>query len=301
MSTQKTEFDKPAAEAFIEEHFDQPATELTVVADGETSQAFLFDAPEGPRVLRVSKLEKTGFLKDQLAYRFNSDLVPVPEIFEVGDVADGLSFAMSERAPGRTLDKMTKEELDTIMPDIIATVDAIHAIEPLGEGYGDWNLNGVGKSKTWRDHLRNNSLGEDDEETRGAEFYDAELHQRLRAEINPLIDAMPEERKMIHDDFGFDNTLSDGVRITGVIDWEHAGYGDPIKDIAWLDFWGEKQGFADSFRKHYGEQGILPTDFDQRLTCYKLLIGVGSLGFFARSRQKDSYKTTIGIIDRIKR
>lgn len=301
MSTIKTQFGKEAAELFLEEHLHAPVSELKMIGGGELSQAFLFDTPEGARVLRVSNQSKDDFLKDQVAMRFNSEVLPVPEVFEVGGIEDGLYFAISERAEGKPLDEFSGEEVQELMPEIIAMVDAIHALEPIGEGYGQWGLDGKGRSKTWKDELRDHSMSEDDEETCGADFYDSDLHMRLREEIRPLIELMPEERVMIHDDVGFGNALSDGKKITAVIDWVQAGYGDPLRDVAWLDFWDEKQGFADAFKKHYEEQGKPSKDFEQRLLCYKLLIGLNSLGFFARSRQKEKYDYAIGIIDRIRK
>jgi len=298
MSTHKTKFDQPAAEIFIEDHFHAPPTELTMIADGETSQAFLFETAEGQRVMRVSSHSKDGFLKDQVAHeQFNSIDLPIPAVLEVGEIKSGLFFAISERAPGKPIDKFSKEEIDGLMPQIFGVLDAIHATEPFGEGYGNWDLDGKGKYTSWREALIK-SADEDDEETKTAPFYNDEYSNNLQAEVLAMIDGCPEVRQLIHDDFGFNNALSDGKVITGVIDWEHAAYGDPIKDVAWLDFWDEKQGYAEAYKKHIGE---IPADFTYRLTCYKLLIGLGSLGFFARSRQEESYKYAQAIIDRIQR
>ena len=299
MSTYKTKFDQATAEQFLQEHSYVPELELTMVADGETSQAFLFNAEDGPRVLRVNAHSKDGFLKDQVAHdRITVPGLTIPKILEVGEIEDGLYFAISERAPGKPLDKFSKEEIARLMPKIIATLEAIHSTKPLGGGYGNWDLSGDGDCQTWRESLTK-STQKDDDETRSAEFYDETYHDKLRAKILPLIDGCPEVRKLIHGDFGFNNALSNGVEITGVIDWEHAAYGDPIKDIAWLDFWDERQGYAEAFRIHYKNKGRLPEDFTQRLTCYKLLTGLSSLGFFARSRQAESYEYVRGIVDRI--
>ena len=300
MSTHKTKFDQTAAEIIIEDHLHAADPKLETIADGETSQAFLFETEEGPRVLRVSIHSKESFLKDQMAHRqLASAGLPIPEVFEVGEVESGLFFAISERVPGKTLDKFSREEIDALMPKIIETLETIHSVKPLGEGYGNWDLTGNGKFKSWREALIA-SASEDDEETRMAEFYDEAYHDKLRAEVLALIHTCPEERVLIHDDFGFNNTLSDGTNITGVIDWEHAAYGDPLKDVAWLDFWNDKQGYAAAFEQYYREKNTLPKDFQQRINCYKLLIGLGSLGFFARSRQAESYQYTKEIIDRTK-
>jgi len=301
MSTNKTQIDHGAAEHFVQDRLHIPNLTLEPIADGETAQAYYFDTPEGPRVLRVNSKDDSGFHKDRFAQtHFGSDTVPIPRIFDIGEIESGLFYAVSERAPGKTLDKFNKAEIDSLMPKIITTLDAIHAIPPIGEGYGNWDLHGKGQSSSWREQLEKD-LQEDDDETTSADFYDATLTDSLRTEITGMLDGLPEERKLVHWDYGFNNTLSDGTSITGVIDWEHAAYGDFLHDVAWLDFWDEKQGYAEAFKKFYADQGRDVPRFDERLTCYKLLIGVGSLGFFARSRQLEKYENAKGIIARIER
>ena len=47
-----------------------------------------------------------------------------------------------------------------------------------------------------------------------------------------LIEYCPEEHKLVHGDFGSNNVLTDGQKITGVLDWDCALYGDPLFDVA---------------------------------------------------------------------
>lgn len=49
----KTKISHGKAEAFAREHYASPRLRLKRIADGELSQAFLFDLPDGPKVLRV--------------------------------------------------------------------------------------------------------------------------------------------------------------------------------------------------------------------------------------------------------
>lgn len=301
MSTNKTQIDHAAAESFMRERFHVLSIDQERIADGETSQAFFFETHEGQRVLRVNAKNDFGFRKDQFAHaHFNSDAVPIPKIFDIGEIQAGVFFAVSERMPGKTLDKFTHAEIDNLMPKIISTVDAIHAIAPPGKGYGTWDLNGQGKFTSWREMIKAD-LHQDDAETTSADFYDSALAESLRNEIMAMFDVIPEERKLIHRDYGFNNTLSDGVNITGVIDWEGSAYGDPLQDVAWLDFWHNQQGYAKAFKRYYSEQGRDMPQFNERVTCYKLLAGCGSLDFFARSRQPKKYEDTKGIVARIKR
>ncbi len=152
MSTHKTQIESSVAEEFIQEHLDLPAIKLEQIADGETSQAFYFESPEGPRVLRVNSLGSSGFKKDKMAHeQFNSQLVPVPEVIDIGEIKPGIFFAISKRAQGKTFDKFNTQEVKSLLPKIFSTLDAIHNLAPIGTGYGDWDLSGDGNSSSWRE------------------------------------------------------------------------------------------------------------------------------------------------------
>lgn len=224
----------------------------------------------------------------------------MPKILEVGEIEEGLFYAVSERAPGRPLDQFSHAEMDKLMPEVVATLDAIHAIRPAGGGAGHWDTNGMGRFTSWHEAVESN-LHLDDEETTSASFYDDGLAVGLRKEVHAMLKYVPADLGLIHGDYGFNNALSDGANITGVIDWDLSAYGDFLFDVAWLDFWVERQGYAETFRQHYLEKGRDVPHFDERVICYKLLIGLGSLGFFARSRQAGKYEFARQVISRITR
>src|SRR5262249_50847394 len=48
---------------------------------------------------------------------------------------------------------------------------------------------------------------------------------------------LPERRGMIHGDLLARNVLVAGDRITAVLDWGNALFGDPLYDAAWLQCW----------------------------------------------------------------
>lgn len=54
------------------------------------------------------------------------------------------------------------------------------------------------------------------------------LHERL-----PHIGS---ERRLVHGDAGLHNTLGDGDRLTGLLDWEFSHAGDPAEDLAYCRF-----------------------------------------------------------------
>jgi hygromycin-B 4-O-kinase len=289
MSTYKTQINQAQVEQFLQKYLRMPKVSIEIMADGEVSEAFSFEDKDGSHVIRISKHGTRGFLKDSFAHtHFASGDLPIPTILDIGEFGDGLHYTISTKAPGQTLDKFSSDEIETLIPKIFHVLGTIHALSPAREGYGLWDEHGNGWCGSWREE-QIASLHQDDKETRAASFYNTELHNKLRNKITQLLDFCPNERQLVHGDFGFSNVVSDGKDITGVLDWEMSMYGDPLYDVAWLDFWDTKHNYHNIFKKYYEKQGDLPSNYDKRVLAYKLQIGLSSLGFFARSRQADKY------------
>ena len=108
-----------------------------------------------------------------------------------------------------------------------------------------------------------------------------------------------EERYLLHADCGFDNVLSDGKKITGVIDWENSMYGDHLYDIAWLSFWWPEIGYEPMYLEYSKNKGTDIEHFSERILCYKLCLGLNALIFFAYSDQKDKYEYTKGVLGKL--
>jgi hygromycin-B 4-O-kinase len=89
-----------------------------------------------------------------------------------------------------------------------------------------------------------------------------------------LLGSCPEERKLVHGDFGSNNVLVDGTAVTAVIDWDNAMYGDPLYDIATTHFWAPwlrcMQIADDYWQKELAE----PPAFRERVQCYALHLGL---------------------------
>ncbi len=107
--------------------------------------------------------------------------------------------------------------------------------------------------------------------------------------MTELLKFCPEDRYLVHGDYGFGNILSDGTRITAVIDWEASMYGDFLFDVAWLSFWSRKPDLESLYAEHLKSQNREVPHFAERILCYKLYIGLRTLSFFAYSNQKEKY------------
>ncbi len=93
----------------------------------------------------------------------------------------------------------------------------------------------------------------------------------------------PAEPVLCHHDFRTGNYLLDGTRLTGILDWEFAGWGDPHEDIGWFCCKGwrfarldrEAGGIADRapFYRGYESESGRAVD-PQRVRFWELLASV---------------------------
>ena len=123
-------------------------------------------------------------------------------------------------------------------------------------------------------------------------FLEKDFWDIAYARLAELVPLCPEERSLVHGDYGFDNVLSDGAKITGVIDWGGSKYGDFLFDVAWLSFWSREIDYKNLYLEHIKKKRIHIENFSERMLCYKLFIGLGSLSFYAYSGQREKYERT---------
>jgi aminoglycoside phosphotransferase (APT) family kinase protein len=111
-----------------------------------------------------------------------------------------------------------------------------------------------------------------------------ELTEAFAREVLPLLgagerrraEAMFEHRLsttdivLLHGDLGPSHILSDGVQVTGVIDWSDACLGDPALDFAWL-LHGTNEEFATRLLDAYGEERGSDPDLRARALFYHRL------------------------------
>ncbi|MBD1846579.1 phosphotransferase [Cyanobacteria bacterium FACHB-63] len=95
----------------------------------------------------------------------------------------------------------------------------------------------------------------------------------------------------MHGDFGFDNVMSDGQRVTGVLDWAESRLGDYVYDIAYLEFWSEDVCYKQQWQDWVRDQEIRLSlvNFEERLRCYMLHIGLEGLAIAAIQDDRADY------------
>lgn len=290
--------DAARVRTLLREQFGGEVTDVLPLAGGEFSQAFAGTVGDRDYVVRLSVYAHAAesFAKDAFAWRhFAAPVLPIPRVVATGQAEDR-HFAISERAPGSRLEVLAPAARRALLPALLDVLDAIGQADVRGSrGYGSWNCDGDGEAASWPDFLaaviENKATGyyQDWHTLFRASFLEREVYEAVYQRLMRLIDYCPAERALIHSDLHFDNVLADGERITGVIDWGNACYGDPLYDVAWLGrwtAWGAPLIEPAVLRARYGAT----PHYDERLTCYECFLGLDDLRFYAKNGRRQLYE-----------
>lgn len=281
----------------IQEYFGQSLQNLQRITEGQVAQTYSFTAAEREYILRINATMQINYEKELYAYRhFSSQRVPIPPVVHVGQI-DNRHFAISEKVPGQTLMKIPPQEFFALIPQQIEVLHAIHQT-PLVEqtGYGVFDGKGIGTFPSWQAYLA--AIIEEAEKPDffgkwhslfEQSFLERDLFDALYQRMMQLSDYSPSQRYLVHGDYGFNNVLVHNGKISAVLDWMNAGYGDFLMDVAWLDFWSPGTGFQERFRQSYHLLGQEVPFYEERLLCYQCYIALSGLRFNAKLQNKPAY------------
>ncbi len=279
-------------EAFLRRHVSPGVARVEAVGEGEWSRAFAYELNGEEFVIRFGALDE-DFSKDALAARFAAPALPIPEVLAVGETRDGY-YAISRRAQGRFLDDLDAGEMRVVLPSLFAAFDAARLADLSGtRGVGIWGVLGNAPHESWREALlavREDAPGSRTHGWRkrleasatGNGPFDAAW-----ARLEELTRGEDVQRSLIHGDLLNRNVLTESGRISAVLDWGCAMYGDFLYDVAWLCFWQpwypawREIDFAREAAQHYAALGLDVPRFRERLLACQLQIGLDSQAYCA--------------------
>jgi hygromycin-B 4-O-kinase len=283
----------------LTKHLESDADEVHLLSGGYFSRAYSCTSGGSDYVVRLNTAPHAfeSFAKDDYAWRhFASETLPIPRIIAIGQTSAGW-YAISEKVPGRTLDASSQDARRHVHSALLDTLDAIGRSDVSGSrGYGSWDGNGDATFASWHAFLT--AINEDHssgyyEHWHGlfsGPILERDLFDAVHRRMTHLAASCPESRALIHYDYQFENILTDGKQVTGVIDWANAMYGDSLYDVAWLYWLAAHPGWwFDNDASHLTERyGMLP-DFTNRIACYQCHIGLDHLRFYAKNNNRAAY------------
>lgn len=290
-----------AARRFVAGYYGPRAADVHGLGAGEWSRAYAFALDGREAVIRFGD-HVEDFRKDQVMAARSCAALPVPAVVEIGAAGYGY-FAVSERAHGELLDALDGDGMRAALPGLLAALDALRDVGTSGtEGYGLWAPDGTGPAASWAQALLAIS-----HETARVPGWRAALtaspvgirpFDHAYARLRELAEDLPEERHIVHGDLINHNVLVQGPRITAVIDWGNALYGDWLYDAAWLIFWWSwfpqwrDIDITAELETRWDQRGGLPPGLHHRLHAYLVHIGLDAMAYNAyRGRWDDLART----------
>ena len=302
MNNPKPAITQATIRAVLENHFAEAVEDLTTIRPGHFAQVYGFRVGSIEYVIRaVTSTKATSFTKEQFIFTqlLSKQVpipIPIPQHVHIGQT-DTFHFAISYRIPGVPLDTLSQADYDQVLPELIRLLDAIHQTDVSDyAGYGSFADNGFAACSSWHTYLAEIKNEESEELFYGKwhrlfdeTYLDRGLFYRLYQQMADHLPFCSEERYLLHGDYGFDNVLVKGGAVSGILDWSQAKYGDPLYEVARLDFWSPDTGYRSRFHEYYQAQDGGVSAFAERIRCYQCHNAMDALRFFAKNGDKQAY------------
>jgi len=279
------------ARAFLADRYRGRAQAVAELSGGDWSSAFSFRLDGRDLVVRFGKWRE-DFEKDEAAMAFAGPDLPVPRVLEIGDAVEG-AYAISERHFGGFLEALDAEGFQRALPALLRALDAMRALpaphDPRDAPWGEWLHELLidhpgGRVSGWRHNI-------------AASPELNALFVAGQSAFEDVLDACPDLQHVLHLDLINRNVLvtHDRTRLEAVFDWGCLAYGDFLYEVAWFTFWAPwHPGLAatdirGTVLDHYATTRVAVENFDERIRCYELHIGVHHLAYntFVPGREKD--------------
>ena len=285
-------FDAGAATAFLREHLADRTIAVQSLSGGNWSDAYAFRHDGADLVARFGR-QPDDYRKDRRAAAWTAPDLPVPVVHDVGPVGHGgWWFAISTRAFGAPLESVTPAAWSALVPRVVDLIARCASLpHDQAQGVGRWDPDGTAPQASWREFLL--VVAHDGPEHRIAGWRTA-LAARPDAQaafsvgltaLDELSLGLEPPVGVVHADLINANVLVAGDRITAVLDWGSAMYGDPLHDVAWIDVWSpwHPNLSAPALLDAVVADGRLTAggDVERRLAACRLHIALGHLAYHA--------------------
>jgi aminoglycoside phosphotransferase (APT) family kinase protein len=264
---------------------------------GEVNEVYDVVTERGQNIIvRISRLGRQNFETEEKVIRLALMAgVPAPKVLLIEQVSSGSenpTFCVEEKIEGEPLTALMgtldKDILKSIISESGKILSKIHGVTVDSFGH----LDGTTSFKTWQDYIfsmmeRKGRIVEVGKRI-GIDSGLIDKAFRLLGENKEIFQI--EKPKLLHGDFSPKHLLVKDNHITGIIDFESAKGGDPVSDLARVDFFYSDSFPIDWVKAGYGSKDLFGENFEMKMKLYRLHLGLGLLDYY------DSEKNEAGLI-----
>jgi hygromycin-B 4-O-kinase len=283
----------PELRQLILELYNQNIDRFELIGKGEFSKGYFFTIDGEEMVIRFSNIGSAPFMygKDKFAHdHFSREGLLIPQIFRIGQYRDTY-FAISKRAKGQEFGTFDFADKQKLVKPLVLTLRILHStnIAKKYTGFGSWDETGAAKYNSWNEALLVINSFHERKEYLSCNFYNKELNIWLIKQIESSLELIPDKKYVVHGDVSFGNIITDGIKITGLLDWSGAQWGDFLCDYAYLEYWHPELDYRNIVLELYPEYGLDLSHYQERIQCYQYYISAVLLDYYLRSNQEEKY------------
>ncbi len=302
----RPQIDDSVAAQIFEGCVREQALEVSRVSSGLISATFECLGQTGTFIVQFNEpdMAKGLTVERRFKERLREAGVPLREV--IGDgMHDGLKWTVTKKSPGQRMTALGSLDYEAALPSVFDTLLAISGVDVSDAGgFGWFDKDGQGMWKTWTEHLSFVQEEEPEGMFYGSWYslFETTFLERKRfegylSEMAQLAKGLSTPRQLVHGGFGYDNVLVEKGKVSAVLDWQDARFGDSLLDLAYMDFWPSGFDLTDMFCSHCEARGIRHDDYHRRVRCYKYYIGLDAMRFFAKTDNRDAYDQVLEIVD----
>ncbi|WP_127529264.1 aminoglycoside phosphotransferase family protein [Paenibacillus kobensis] len=294
-------------EHILQNHLGSDVAEITPLSGGNMSNVFSCSFEEKGYIVKFSDLPHAYETEHYISNLLSVQGIPYPQNLALGKTSQGLTYLLMERMEGRTLSEFTAVEQAQQLPEIMGILSKLaNADVRATNGYGWIGSDGNGSHATWRDFIVA-SNAEDQTGTFWENWHDLfrtsclekDVYEEIYNRLMAYVHYNESDRSFIHGDFHQWNMMSDGTRITGIIDG-NSMYGDSLVDLVVLDRHLPELGVINAYQNMQEKAGIATPNFKERLMGAYYCKGLDGLRFYAKMGWKDAYQGTLDFLLNLK-
>jgi hygromycin-B 4-O-kinase len=280
------------------------AGKVEPLEQGQIASTFVCTIGGDQLIVQFNKPNMATSYRKELFFgrRFAEAGIPVRQVVGSG-THDGLVYTVAKKVAGRSLSDLEPAVYRNALPSVFQTLLALESLDVSDTtGYGWFDERGNAPYDSWLGHLCQVR-----EEEPGAfygnwhemferTFLDRKTFETYYEKMATICESLNVPRLLVHGGFGYDNVLVEDDKVSAVLDWQDARFGDPLMDIAYMDFWPSGFDLLDLYESFCNERGIVHSQYRERISVCKLYNGIDAMRFFAKIGNKSAYDSVVGIL-----
>ncbi len=265
------------------------------IIKGEANEVYSVTTSSGEEViLRICHNDSLGFEDEKWAIEASEKAgVPVPKVLLTENVAladKKICISIESKLPGIPLNELRqnlseeeKKDLGRQAGEILSKINSVKM-----DGFGRIKKDGKWNYGSIQEVLLRKYLSKDKILAIAKEIdFDTEIIEKAFAILEEGAKKFPViQPRLIHNDFAPKHLLIENNKIVGVLDFETAEGGDPVREFARWEFFSTNSFPTQYLIDGYADKTLFTDDFENRMHLWMVYLGILHITYYHREKNQ---------------